>query len=70
MDQDTKGWPQRAHQELPCKRPALRGRTGAITFEPLCWFLHDSNTARVARPLLGAAALVLVCYLIAMAVVA
>jgi len=41
-----------------------------MSFEPISWFLHDSRTARVARPLLGAAALVVVCYLIAMAVAA
>jgi hypothetical protein len=39
-----------------------------MSFEPICWFLHDSETARVARPVVCAAALVLACYLIAMAV--
>jgi len=39
-----------------------------MSFEPICWFLHDSTTARVVRPLVTAVGLMLSCYVIVMAV--
>jgi hypothetical protein len=34
----------------------------------LCWFIHDSETARAVRPLVTAVGLVLSCFVIVMAV--
>jgi len=41
-----------------------------MSFEPLCWFIHDSETARVVRRAVLAATIVCSCYLVAMAVAA